>query len=108
MPARTSRLAWVLLALTTLVAFGGPVLIWLVFRGGEHTAWPPESQEEWLVLGLVVGGFAALMVASIGVAAFQYRKLRRATSPRLGGEDLHLTDAETPPSELGGPNDLRL
>jgi hypothetical protein len=101
MPRRTSRLAWVLLGLTTLMTFAGPILIWLAFRRGEHPAWPPESQEEWFVLLLVVVGFGALLVACVGVAAFQLRRGRRED---LGARDLNDLQFGRP----SNPNDLRL
>ncbi|MBX6315210.1 MAG: hypothetical protein IRY99_20215, partial [Isosphaeraceae bacterium] len=58
---RVSRLAFVLLGLLTVVAFGGPLAFGLVLRGGRRPDWPPDRPLEWWTLGGLSGLVVALM-----------------------------------------------
>ena len=64
---RLPRLPNALLGLLTVNCFGGPLLLWLVVRGGSSGEWPPDRVVEWLVLGLVVIAGAGLFLACITV-----------------------------------------
>jgi hypothetical protein len=78
------RRAMTLLALMTIAAFGGPVGIGAVLRGGKSPKWPPDRPVEWATLFGVSGLVLALMVLSIAVSVANQRALarRRATAPR--------------------------
>src|SRR5262245_57082677 len=61
------RLPNALLGLLTLDCFGGPLVLWLVVRGGASVEWPPDRAIEWLVAGVVVTSAAALFLACITI-----------------------------------------
>ena len=61
------RLPNALLGMLTVVCFGGPLVLWLVVRGGSSGEWPPDRVVEWLVLGLVVIAGGGLYLACITV-----------------------------------------
>jgi hypothetical protein len=63
--APAAVLPFVLLGLMTLAAFGGPFVIALAVRGGEHSGWPPDRPVEWWVFGLVTGAVVVLMGACV-------------------------------------------
>jgi hypothetical protein len=61
------RLPYVLLVALSLVAFGGPFVIFFVIRGGESASWPPDRWIEWATVGVVLVLFLALFVACVTI-----------------------------------------
>jgi hypothetical protein len=71
------RRAMALLAVMSIAAFGGPVGIGAVLRGGESRDWPPDRPVEWAALFGVSGLVLALMLAAIAVSVANQRALAR-------------------------------
>jgi hypothetical protein len=71
------RRAMALLAVMTIAAFGGPVGIGVVLRGGNSPKWPPDRPVEWAALFGVSGLVLALMLAAIAVSVANQRALAR-------------------------------
>lgn len=76
-PRRLTRQAFVLLALMTIAAFGGPVGFGAILRGGASRGWPPDRPVEWAALFGISGLVVALMVLSIAVALANSRAAKR-------------------------------
>jgi hypothetical protein len=58
-------LPYVFLSALSLVTFGGPLLMYVVVRGGESARWPPDRAWEWITIVLVLSLFIALFVACV-------------------------------------------
>lgn len=71
------RRALLLLAMMTCAAFGGPVVIGAVLRGGPSPKWPPDRPVEWATLFGVSGLVLALMILSIAVSLANQRAMTR-------------------------------
>jgi hypothetical protein len=65
MTQRPPVLPLVMLGLMTLASFGGPLLIFVVVRGGSRATWPPDRAVEWWVIGGVIGLVVVLMGACV-------------------------------------------
>jgi hypothetical protein len=74
------RVPYLVLGAFTIVAFGGPLAILVVVRGGPSALWPPDRAVEWIVLGLVLGLAIALFAACISVGRW-HPDLHRAKEP---------------------------
>jgi uncharacterized membrane protein YedE/YeeE len=61
------RLPYFLLGALTLVAFGGPFVMFVVVRGGPRSDWPPDRVVEWIVIGLILGLAVSLFSACVTV-----------------------------------------
>jgi hypothetical protein len=72
---RVPRLPYLLLGALTLVAFGGPLAVLVIVRGGSSTRWPPDRAVEWIVIGLVFGLAVALFFACVSIG-WWYPRLR--------------------------------
>ena len=67
---RTPRLSnwpYALLGAMSLVCFGGPLLIFVVVRGGASPYWPPDRAVEWITIALVLALFGALFLACVTI-----------------------------------------
>ena len=73
----------------SLWTVAGPGLAVFSLNRGYNDRWPPENAWEWAGLGLAVGGFAILMLATLLGAWQQLRTapkyVRRQSGPNLGG-----------------------
>jgi hypothetical protein len=68
------RAAWVLFGLMTAITFLGPLIMYLVLRGGEHDGWPPEGPLEWgTAIGVIAVG-SIVFLASL-IVAFKLPKV---------------------------------
>lgn len=77
------RLPFVLLTLMTLVTFGGPVVIWIVLRGGSNPKWPPDRPIEWITFAIICGlvlGFMALCVTILIKNQREVERLKRESN----------------------------
>ncbi len=61
------RLPYVLLIALSVVAFGGPFLIFLVVRGGQSATWPPDRPIEWAAIVVVLALFLILFIACLTI-----------------------------------------
>jgi heme/copper-type cytochrome/quinol oxidase subunit 3 len=77
----------VLFALMTAVAFGGPLAIALVLRGGRNATWPPDRAIEWLALGGISTLVLLLMIVTIAASLALQRRERRARAMRGSSDD---------------------
>jgi hypothetical protein len=75
--SRVRRWPFALLGVMTLLAFGGPFLIWLVLRGGRSPDWPPDRPVEWWTFGGISGAVALLMAACLAIGLMSRREARR-------------------------------
>ncbi len=73
----TIRRAMLLLAMMTCAAFGGPVVIGVVLRGGPSPKWPPDRPIEWATLFGVSGLVLALMILAVAVSLANQRAMAR-------------------------------
>jgi hypothetical protein len=64
---RFPSLPYVLLIAMTVACFGGPFLILVAVRGGESAVWPPDRAIEWITIGVVLGVFITLFLASVTI-----------------------------------------
>jgi hypothetical protein len=69
-------LPWIILAVMTLAAFGGPVLIVATLAGGPHEGWPPDRPVEWAVFWGTCGVVVLLMVVGVAFSVANQRRLR--------------------------------
>ena len=92
-PVGVRRSAWFLLVLMTLGAFGGPVVIGLVLRGGARPNWPPDRPVEWATLFGVSALVLALMILAIALSVANQRAAARL---RAAGRDTIDGDAPRP------------
>ncbi len=72
-----ARLPYYLLGAMSLVSFGGPLVIFLVLRGGRSPDWPPDRAIEWVVVSFVIVLAVALFVACLSFGSW-YSRLQRA------------------------------
>jgi hypothetical protein len=70
------RLPYVLLAALSLVAFGGPFVIFLVVRGGSSATWPPDRPIEWAVISAILALFLVLFAACVTIRLWFHPKGR--------------------------------
>ena len=78
----------------TVASFGGPFLIGMILRGGEHPEWPPDRPVEWVAFA---GGAGLVVVLLIGLGAIgimnmkelqaAQRAARLAKRPPTTGDD---------------------
>ncbi len=62
---RLSNWPFALLGAMSLVTFGGPLVIFVVVRGGASPYWPPDRVIEWITIAVVLVLFAALFLACV-------------------------------------------
>jgi hypothetical protein len=64
---RRPPLPYLLLAVMTLIMFGGPFAIVMVMSGGASDGWPPDRPVEWITLLVLVGLAVVLFFTSISI-----------------------------------------
>jgi hypothetical protein len=72
-----AKLPLVLLCLMTLAAFGGPVAIGLVLRGGPSPKWPPDRPVEWITFAGICGLVLGIMAVSVMILLKNQREAER-------------------------------
>jgi hypothetical protein len=62
---RLSPLPYIVLSALSVVTFGGPLLIFVIVRGGGSRNWPPDRALEWITVIGVFSLFVALFIACV-------------------------------------------
>jgi hypothetical protein len=81
-PSPASKLPFVLLFLMTLAAFGGPVAIGLVLRGGPSPNWPPDRPVEWITFAGICSLVLGIMAVSVMILLKNQREAERLKRER--------------------------
>jgi hypothetical protein len=76
------KLPFVLLILMTLAAFGGPVVIGIVLRGGASPRWPPDRPVEWITFAGICGLVLGIMAVSVMILVKNQREAERLKRDR--------------------------
>jgi hypothetical protein len=84
-PATMTWAPFVLLGLLTITTVGGPLLIFLMLKGGERPVWPPDRPLEWWTFGLSIATYLVLQVACLTIGIVRWR--RTVASPGPGREE---------------------
>jgi drug/metabolite transporter (DMT)-like permease len=82
-PSPTITVApFVLLGLLTIATVGGPLLIYLMLKGGERPAWPPDRPLEWWTFGLSIAMYLVILAACLSTGILRWRRTVAALRPR--------------------------
>lgn len=77
---RLSNWPFALLGVMSVVCFVGPLVIFVVVRGGPSPLWPPDRAVEWITIAIVIGLFLILFFACITIG-WWYTPLRPGKAP---------------------------
>jgi len=82
MPAPTnqnlSKRPFVWLGLLTVLTFAGPLVVFLVGKGGQSRFWPPDRPVEWIVILSILLIYSIVFIGCLVDASLILRRQRQA------------------------------